>query len=69
MIMKNTRTHQKQHGFFDLGLGLALTLIFGGTATVIDREHTAETSLAKPDTEIVEQIDEQVAVVELTTEE
>lgn len=67
--MKNRRTQQKQHGFFDLGLGLALTLIFGGTATVIDAEHTAETSLAKQDTEIVEQVDEQLAIVELTIEE
>lgn len=67
--MKYTRTHQKQHGFFDLGLGLALTLIFGGTATVIDAEHTGETSLAKPDTEIVEHVDDEIAVVELTIEE
>ena len=72
--MKNRRTHQKQHGFFDLGLGLALTLIFGGTATVIDAEHKGETSLAKQDTEIVEHVgeqlvDEQLAIVELSIEE
>ena len=67
--MKNIRAHQKQHGFFDLGLGLALTLIFGGTATVIDKDHTAESSLAKQDTEIVEQVEKQVAVVEQTIEE
>ena len=69
MIMKNRHTHQKQHGFFDLGLGLALTLIFGGTATVIDAEHTGETRLAKQDTEIVEHADEQLAIVELSIEE
>ncbi|WP_455375598.1 hypothetical protein [Kaarinaea lacus] len=67
--MKNRRTHQKQHGFFDLGLGLALTLIFGGTAAVVSPEHTGETSLAKQDTEIVEHVDEQLAIVELTIEE
>lgn len=67
--MKNTRTIQKQHGFFDLGLGLALTLIFGGTATVIDSEHKAETSLAKQETQIVEQVDKQVAIVNFDIEE
>ena len=67
--MKKTRTLQKQHGFFDLGLGLALTLLFGGTATMIDREHAEQSSLAKQETEIVENVDEQLAIVELTIEE
>ena len=64
--MKNIRTHQKQHGFFDLGLGLALTLIFGGTAAVVDAEHSGETKLAKQDTEIVNYVDDQFAIVDLT---
>lgn len=67
--MKISRTSKKQHGFFDLGLGLALTLLFGGTATVIDREHAEQSSLAKQDTEIVENVDEQIAIVELVIEE
>jgi len=68
--MKNRRILKKQQGFFDLGLGLALTLIFGGTAATIEANHK-ETSLAKQETEIVKHVDvqQQIAVVEQTVEE
>ncbi len=63
-IMKNNRSLGKQHGFFSLGIALGLTLIFGGTAVVINNHHTKESSLAKQDTETVENTKEQVAIVE-----
>ena len=44
----------KQAGFFDLGLGLGLMLVFGGTAAVVDNDRSEASSLANQESEIVE---------------
>ena len=62
-MKNNHRSLGKQHGFFDLGIGLGLMLIFGSTAVVIDNQHTEQSSLAKQGTEKIENVNEQVAVV------
>ena len=61
--MKNNRSLGKQHGFFSLGIALGVLLIFGGTTVAIDNYYTEESSLAKQDTQIVENAKEQVAIV------
>jgi len=66
--MKNRRTLKKQHGFFDFGIGIALSLIFGGTAAALDSQHAEKSSLAKQETEIVQNVDEQVAIVDPSVE-
>ena len=53
--MKTNNTCRKQGGFFDLGLGLGLVLVFGGTAAVIDKNTEQQEQLAKPTTEILDQ--------------
>jgi len=67
--MKNRRILKKQHGFFDFGLGLALSLIFGGTAVVVESQHNEETALAKQETQIVQPVEEKLAIVDRTVEE
>ena len=43
---------KQQQGFFDLGLGLGLMLVFGGTAASLDTDKAEQEMLAKPQTEI-----------------
>ena len=66
--MKNNRTIQKQRGFFDLGIGIALTILFGGTAAVINVAHAEKDNLAKPEAEIVQNVDTKSEVVGLVAE-
>jgi hypothetical protein len=53
--MKNNNAFRKQRGFFDLGLGLGLMLVFGGTAAVIDENKDLQQQFVKPATERVDQ--------------
>lgn len=53
-IMATNRLESKQRGFFDLGLGLVLSVIFGGTAAVVDSKEAEQNQLAKPATEITQ---------------
>ena len=66
--MKNIRTIQKQRGFFDLGLGFALMVLFSGTAVVIDTTHTDKHNLMQQDKEIVKIVDDKLALAETETE-
>ena len=40
--MKTYHSHQKQNGFFDLGLSLVLLAVFGTTAAVVHSNDTGE---------------------------
>ena len=61
--MKNSHIPSKQCGFFDLGLGLGLMLVFGGTAVVLDKDNEQQDNLAKQEIEIVEQAEENIIIV------
>lgn len=52
--MKTMDSKRKQQGFFDLGLGLGLMLVFGGTAATLDSKTTEQENLAKPESEIAQ---------------
>lgn len=40
--MKSNHSKHKQRGFFDLGLGIGLMIIFGGTAAVITPDNSRQ---------------------------
>lgn len=33
-------SHRKQRGFFDFGIGLGLLALFGGTAVMVNQDHS-----------------------------
>lgn len=49
--MKTINSQGKQRGFFDLGIGLGLLLLFGGTSVVISSNHEAQRTFANQETE------------------
>lgn len=49
--MKLISASHKQKGFLDLGLGLGLLLLFGGTATVITPDTESQVNIPEIDAE------------------
>ena len=47
--MKSIHSNGKQRGFFDLGLGLGLLLLFGGTAVVATPDNGVQVANANLD--------------------
>lgn len=46
-VMQTFTSKSKQHGFFDLGIGLGLLLVFGGTAAVVTPDETQTPAVAE----------------------
>lgn len=53
-FIKTMDSKRKQRGFFDLGPGLGLMLVFGGVAATLDSKTIEQKNLAKPETEIAQ---------------
>ena len=45
--MKYKTSNRKQRGFFDLGIGLGLLALFGGTAAVVTQDKNDEHKIAQ----------------------
>lgn len=58
--MKPVHTHHRQRGFFDLGIGIGLMILFSGTAAVVTQNNSTQNDtvqqISTPVVQVVETV-------------